>query len=306
MALIVACMCACGGTSIEQDDTRPEDERDVEPMPLNSTVFVDAAKFAELREEGATVIDARPRDKYDAGHLSGAVHSPGGSQFKDDFGILWDDVVKLQELVRDLGVDRDRAVLVYGGAPSKKAGRLFWTLEYLGHGEVYLYAPGYEKLLDELDEQPTTEFTEVERGNFIVSERASVRATSDDVAAVANGERPGVLIDTRREGEYHGTEDRGDPRQGYIPEAVHYHWEEIFDEDGQLRPRDDLRAEFEQLGFLEEGAVLIPYCQTGTRSAYIYAVLRWLGREDAMNYDGSWVEWSRDENLPVAEGTPEN
>lgn len=299
-AALLAVGIGCG-ESVVQEDPRPAHERNAKPQPLNEEVFVDLERFKELREGGATIIDARPADLYDKGHLEGAVHSPGGGQFKDDNGMLWTDVVKLQNLVRDLGVDRERPVVIYGKAVSKKAGRLFWTLEYLGHGDVYLYPPGHETLLEKLGEEAVTEGTDVERGDFVVARRESVRATAEEVRQVVDGEREGILIDTRREGEYHGTEDRDDPRQGYIPEAIHYKWDRIFDADGNLRTKDELRSEFEQLSLVKDGVILVPYCQTGTRSAYVYAVLRWFGNESAANYDGSWVEWSRQEELPVAQ-----
>ena len=51
----------------------------------------------------------------------------------------------------------------------------------------------------------------------------------------------------------------------------------------------------------DEDVTVIPYCQTGVRSATVYSVLRWLGHPNPKNYDGSWYEWSRINDYPVAE-----
>lgn len=300
--LVATAGIGCGETVIE-NDPRPASERNAEPQPLNSEVVVDAQRFGELRAEGASIIDTRAEEDYLAGHVPGAVHAPGGRAYKDDNGILLNDVVELQSITRRLGIDRDRPVVIYGNPVDKGAGRLFWTLEYLGHGGVRLYGEGYTELKAQLDFEPSTEDVQPQNGDFVVARRESVRATADEVLDIVNGERDGIIIDTRRRAEFEGTEDRGDPRQGHIPQAIYYYWKDLFvDEQGGLQPKDALRQEFDSLGLTAEGTLVVPYCQTGTRSSYVYAILRWLGDDEATNYDGSWVEWSRLEDAPVADG----
>lgn len=299
----VAAASACGGTAVEQDDTRPESERNAEPAPLNSKVYVTAQELQQFANEGATIIDARALEDYEAGHFPGAVHTDGGKAWKDDNGFLITDVVEAQQKVRDLGIDRDRKVVIYADARDSGAGRLFWTLEYFGHGEVYLYPNDYSALKGELAFEEQTDAPSIEEGDFVVAYRDSVLATRDEVEQAVDGDLEAILIDTRREGEFNGTENRGDPRQGYIPGAVWYYYENVWDENNELRSKEALRTEFDEVGLLQENAVLLPYCQTGTRSATIYAVLRWLGVDNAQNYDGSWVEWS-DSELPIEQ--PQN
>jgi thiosulfate/3-mercaptopyruvate sulfurtransferase len=302
-AMCLVMSAACGGSSVTYEDDRPEDERTREPAPLNAQVFVTDAEVAQWVEGGALLIDARPREAYDAGHVPGAVWANGGKEFQDDLGLVKPDIASLQEAARGIGVNNDQKVIIYGAPADKRAGRLFWTLEYLGHGESYLYTPGHEALLATLGVEATTEETDLE-GDFVAAYRESVRATAEEVRKAADGELQAILIDTRRLGEFEGTEDRGDPRQGNIPGAIFYYWEDVFDEDDQLRSKEDLQAEFAQVGLLSDDAVVIPYCQTGVRSAYVYAVLRWLGQDNAKNYDGSWAEWSRLEDYPI--GTVED
>ena len=101
------------------------------------------------------------------------------------------------------------------------------------------------------------------------------------------GEVP--VIDVRRPEEYDGS--RGahcDPRQGHIPGAVNLAVEELLDLD-----EPEIRA---RLG-LPDGAEVVVYCHSGSRSAFAAQVLRQLGY-DARNYVGSWHEWSRTE-LPL-------
>jgi 3-mercaptopyruvate sulfurtransferase SseA len=53
----------------------------------------------------------------------------------------------------------------------------------------------------------------------------------------------------------------------------------------------------EQVG-LPEGALVVAYCHSGARSADAVQWLRMAGYE-AYNYEGSWHEWSRREDLPA-------
>jgi thiosulfate/3-mercaptopyruvate sulfurtransferase len=314
--VIVAALAGLGcGETVKVEDPRPAWQKQKQPMPLNSEVFIDAQRFQQLDEQAdATVIDARTLSEYESGHIPGAIHSgnktSGYKPFKNPANndVLYRDVTRLQEKARSLGITRQRPVVIYGNPTSKRVGRLYWTLEYLGHGEVYAYPAGYESLKTELDFEPASQSPDDIAGDFVVSRRPSVLATNADVRAVAGGDQDAILVDTRRESEYTGEEDRGDPRQGYIPRATHYHWEQMFNEDDQLRSLETLEQEFRDLGLFEPNTLIIPYCQTGTRSAYMYAVLRQLDAYEATpkNYDGSWVKWSRHNDYPVADSDNTN
>jgi thiosulfate/3-mercaptopyruvate sulfurtransferase len=98
-----------------------------------------------------------------------------------------------------------------------------------------------------------------------------------------------TVVDVRRIEEYEGSLGNAcDPRQGHIPGAVHFPVEEmVFCSDDELHQR---------LG-LADGAEVVAYCHSGSRSATAVQILRGLGY-DARNYSGSWHEWSRTD-LPL-------
>ena len=98
-----------------------------------------------------------------------------------------------------------------------------------------------------------------------------------------------AVIDVRRPEEYDGSFGAPcDPRQGHIPGAVNLNVDELVFLSG-----DELR---ERVG-LPEGAEVVAYCHSGSRSAAAVQILRSVGY-DARNYQGSWHEWSRTE-LPL-------
>ena len=50
---------------------------------------------------------------------------------------------------------------------------------------------------------------------------------------------------------------------------------------------------------IEPGDTVVAYCRTGMQASYAYFVSRVLGYETRF-YDGSFMDWSRREDLPVS------
>jgi thiosulfate/3-mercaptopyruvate sulfurtransferase len=93
-----------------------------------------------------------------------------------------------------------------------------------------------------------------------------------------------AVLDVRTAAEYSGEAGYPcDPRQGHIPGALHVDLAELLERTpGQIR----------ELVGLPDGAEVVAYCHSGSRSALAVQALRAAGYE-ARNYPGSWHEWSR-------------
>jgi thiosulfate/3-mercaptopyruvate sulfurtransferase len=101
-----------------------------------------------------------------------------------------------------------------------------------------------------------------------------------------------VVIDVRTVAEFAGNAGYPcDPRQGHLPGARHLDVAAL----AGCATVEDVRA----LVGLPDGAEVVAYCHSGSRSAMAVSVLRASGY-DARNYVGSWHEWSADPALPVA------
>jgi thiosulfate/3-mercaptopyruvate sulfurtransferase len=108
---------------------------------------------------------------------------------------------------------------------------------------------------------------------------------------------PGLaIVDVRSAVEYAGEAGYPcDPRQGHIPGARHLDLADLLSEDGTGLSPEELRV---RVG-LPEGAAIVCYCHSGSRSGMAAMILRGAGY-DASNYVGSWHEWSRDPELPIS------
>jgi 3-mercaptopyruvate sulfurtransferase SseA len=104
--------------------------------------------------------------------------------------------------------------------------------------------------------------------------------TADELARLLE-ENAITLLDVRSPAEFVGEAGYPcDPRQGHIDGAVNLPLDELmFDVSAALAAIDSSRP-------------IVAYCHSGQRSEVAAAVLRSAG-VDAVNYEGSWHEWSR-------------
>jgi thiosulfate/3-mercaptopyruvate sulfurtransferase len=122
---------------------------------------------------------------------------------------------------------------------------------------------------------------------------------ADAAAALA---RDGVLLDVRAPERYRGETEPIDRVAGHIPGAVNLPTTEHVDEQGRLRPADQLRATFASAG-VRADAPVGAYCGSGVTAAHTVLALHQAGRTDAALYVGSWSEWITDPDRPVAVGS---
>jgi thiosulfate/3-mercaptopyruvate sulfurtransferase len=104
-----------------------------------------------------------------------------------------------------------------------------------------------------------------------------------------------TILDVRTPDEYTGRRGNDcDPRQGHVPGARNLDVGHLFEGPGQPAAAERIR----ELVGLPEGAEIVAYCHSGSRSALATLALRTAGY-DARNYAGSWHEWSRHDELPL-------
>jgi len=264
------------------------------------TVFVSVEEARSLLAQDAAVLDARGVGAFAGGHLPGsapldwtALRDSGG-----DVGHLSSDTDKLQRALRSVGVSAG-PVIVYDAGRSGwgEAGRIWWTLSYLGHDAVYILDGGLGAW--EAAGQPvSTAPAAPGPGSFVARPEPGLRAALPEVSACVSSGCDVVFWDTREAREYGGATPYGEARGGHLPGAVGLHYKDLLDAQGRLRPEAELRSLLEGAGITPEKRV-VPYCTGGVRSALAVAVLTELGYGDVANYDGSMWEWSADPARPL-------
>ncbi len=250
-----------------------------------------------LGDANLRLIDVRPGEAFAMGHI------PGAMSF-DLVGLNCDDTDAaplaaftrmMAGLIGRRGVRLETTVVFYDSMTGPVAARGFWLLDYFGHEDVHVLNGGYAAW--EKTGLPTTRDAEAPKGAAFDGTPLGDRiAGHRDVRAAAEADDR-VVLDARSDKEWRGTDVRG-ARGGAIPGAVHLEWTEHLAEDKTFKPLDQLRALYESRDITPDKEV-IPYCQTGYRSAHAYLALRLMGYPRVRNYVGSWNEWARRPELPV-------
>jgi thiosulfate/3-mercaptopyruvate sulfurtransferase len=240
------------------------------------------------------------RPDYEAGHLPGAVyvdleselttHGPVGGRHP-----LPDREV-LQRAVRRIGVSAETPVVVYDGATSLAASRLWWLLTDAGHPDVRVLDGGFAAWQSAGKPVETGSGRTPAAGDFVV--QPGHRTVLDAVAVVAltrSGTGPS-LVDVRAADRYAGQNETVDPIAGHIPGAVNRPSTENLTGSGRFRAAAEIAQRYADL----PGEPVL-YCGSGITAAHTLLALETAGRTGAI-YPGSWSDWITDPDRPRATG----
>ncbi|MFW5811676.1 MAG: sulfurtransferase [Alkalispirochaetaceae bacterium] len=277
---------------------------------VETSHIVTATTAANLLENVSDVLllDIRNAAEYATGRIPGAVNIFRGDYSADSdeypFGGMRAGKEKMEALLSSLGVTEDTLILAYDGKHSYDAARFWWQLDMYGHDNVKIIdggtqgweAAGFDLTIAPAEERTPTEFEFLEDPDY------STLATLEDVLE-AQDDPNVVILDTRALSEFTGEElKRGATRPGRIPESVWMEYTETIQEDTTIKPFEELRAQLVAAG-LTRDKTIIAYCQSGVRSSHTTFVLtELLGYPNVKNYEGSWIEYSFNEDLPVDMG----
>jgi thiosulfate/3-mercaptopyruvate sulfurtransferase len=267
----------------------------------NPALLVTAQELSGMLESGTAkpplLLDLRPPQDYTAGHIPGAVHLDlwGVSLTDTNPAPLNAFMWMIEHVLATHGVDAATTVVVYDDQSGIRAARAFWFLEYFGHPSVRMLDGGYGAWIAR-GGSVTRDAGPPPNSTWTGTREAGTIATWQDVNN-SLGRADVVLLDTRSEGEYHGTTVRA-KRGGAIPGAVHIEWTQNLTPRGDFKPAAELKAMYEQAGVTPDRDV-ITYCQGGYRAAHSYIALRLLGYPRVRSYVGSWKEWGDRDDLPA-------
>lgn len=254
----------------------------------SSQPLVDAGWMA--RHSGKIVIvDVRDRAAYEKGHIPDAINVPVNDLQSRPDAIMY-PVHQCEKILGEKGLDIDKDVVLYGAG--KEAAYLeFWMLDYMGMRDIHVLDGGIE----EWKGQISTVEAKIPPAVFLARHDPDKYATTAYVRKALRNHNI-ILLDVRTAGEYKGTDVRA-LRGGHIPGAINIDFKENY-QDGSTRLKS-MRELARLYGSLDKKKEIIVYCQTGTRAANTYFVLRALGFRKVRDYDASWIEWGSDLSLPA-------
>jgi thiosulfate/3-mercaptopyruvate sulfurtransferase len=161
------------------------------------------------------------------------------------------------DLMMRMGIDDNTTVVTYDQSASLYAARFWWVLGLYGHTNVKVLNGGWKKWFDE--GRPTSINRPPDVGEVTFTPKAddSLVCTLDyGVGQVGNADT--VFLDVRSDGEWDGSNDRGNARAGRAPGAVHLEWLNLITEDRHrmFKPASELRPMLEAIGVTPDKNVI--------------------------------------------------
>ncbi|MDA7644305.1 sulfurtransferase [bacterium] len=204
--------------------------------------------------------------------------------------------------VRSLGISNDSQVVVYDDVSGAIAGRLWWMLSrWMNHEAVAVLDGGFAHWQDK--GYPITRRVRGPKlGTFQAeaNDRAWVQ-THELVEMLANNAV--TVVDARSPERFAGKEEPIDPVAGHIPEAVNAFLGENL-ENGVYASDKALKNRFSSIVSDAGGADQVVHsCGSGVSAVHNMIAMEKAGFAGSRLYVGSWSEWIRDRERPIATST---
>lgn len=202
--------------------------------------------------------------------------------------------------MRRLGLCPDSIVVVYDDGESNFAARLWFTLRWVGFGNVRVLNGGISAWkaagLTLQQEEP-----EWEAGTYRAT--TPLERVFDDDFVERNLElHDYTLVDARAHNRYTGEVENHDPKAGHIPGSLNRPSSDNIGPDKLFKSPETLKAEFEAVFKGVAHADIINSCGSGVTACCNHLAMMHAGIPAAGVYIGSWSEWVSDDNRPIHTG----
>lgn len=276
-------------------------------------LLVDGAWLeSRLADPGVRVIDASwylpaqgrdARAEYAASHIPGAVYLDLSRDLADPNARLRNTVAApevLAHVFASHGIGSAHQVVVYDHLGGYSAGRVWWTLRYVGHARVSLLDGGFARWLAE-GRPVTADLPRVEPAAFVAVERQDLlRGKADILRVLRDG--GAQIVDARSAARFRGEGEEHTRHKGHIPGSLSVPFDaNLVGDPPAFRSLAELRARYESAG-VDLDQPIITTCGSGVTAALDAFALALLGHTNVSVYDGSWAEWGDADDVPIATG----
>ena len=219
--------------------------------------LVDAAWLDGHKDDAnVVVVDCDVDAAYGRGHIPGAVVVPDNFEKDPDTGrVHLMSPEQFKAMCERLGIGDDTLVITYDNSQSLYAARLWWALNTYGHASVKVLDGGWRSWVAESREVGLNRPAAAEGVNFTPNRDETLLVKVDELKEACSLD-DSVIWDVRSDGEWDGSEARGNQRVGHVPGAIHLEWFNVMDRaTHRFRPANEIRSVLAEAGITPEKKV---------------------------------------------------
>ncbi len=267
--------------------------------------------IGEMGNTGTVILDCRfdlanpqaGEAAYRAGHIPGSLfanlnqHLSAPVTAESGRHPLPDEEFFAQ-MLGSWGIDNHTQVIAYDDVGGGFAARLWWMCRWLGLETVAVLNGGIQAWIaagypvDTSIPSPTHRtFTPQEKRREWVDTNTIATAVEDQSL---------LLIDARTPERFQGREEPIDPVAGHIPGAINIPFTGNLDANGRFLDSGVLKSRFEAVLRDRLAEEVIHYCGSGVSACHNLLAMEVAGLPGTRLYPGSWSEWIRDSQRPIA------
>lgn len=266
--------------------------------------LIEAEELTEIiHKPNVKIIDFRKEKYFSEGHLSGALNI-WRTDIEDStlpYAGIMAPKEQIEALFSSLGIETEDTLIIYDDVGLCDASRLWWILQNYDYTSVRLLHGGLAAWKANMG-SVSTEVSELKKSVFQLTKSPSMKYYISKDEMQKSLATDALILDTRTVNEFSGKRiKKGATKAGRIPNSMLIDWADAINYSGdkKMKSFEELEAVYSRLNRKKDEPILV-YCHSGVRSAHTTFVLtQILGYKNVRNYDGSWIEWSYHNDLPI-------
>lgn len=214
-----------------------------------------------------------------------------------------------EEEARRLGIDSDSHIVVYDDFGNFCASRVWFMFKAMGHTHISILSGGLEAWLKEGYSTEAELARPSASGNFTVQKSERYQFVGQDfiLDKVLEPSSPCMaLLDARSELRFIGQspEPKAWLRSGHIPRSRNLHYKKLQKLNGAYLPIAQIKQVFfDSIGLNGDASNGMAFtCGSGVTACILAQAADSLGYTPLYVYDGSWSDWGKHAELPIATG----
>ena len=249
------------------------------------------------------IIKVSGRQGWEDSHIPGSVFVDLLEDLSDTrdgrlmYGIA--PIEKCEEVLSNLGIENNSAVVVYDRSMNTWAARFWWILRYLGLKNAAVLNGGWTEwtqaakpVSSEKTLRKTTRFQADVKPDLIASKKDVICALEDST----------FLVNALTKEEFRGSPPHRYSRPGRIPGSINIPLDSLSDLESQNYVADEEARLIMEESKIDNDSAVICYCGGGIAACNAALMLTRQGVKNIAVYDGSLTEWSADFSLPMETG----